>query len=129
VSFDLAVWYPHDRLSNEQAMDVYRRLCAGQVTELLPHPAVEDFYRALIAIHPEVDDLPEHELDDSPWSVRIEHTPAHVVMCCVWPKAASTETTVRRLAQKHGLAVVDPQRSTISYPVQAVPPIRRRKGS
>jgi len=46
MSFDLAVWYPHQRVWNEEAAAIYLALCGGQPTLLQAHAALQSFYDA-----------------------------------------------------------------------------------
>lgn len=119
MSFDLGVWYPHKRIGLEEAGQLYVRLCEGDTSGVVPHPAIDAFYAALTAKHPEIDALPTEKIDDHdycPWSCRLDHSPAHVIMCCVWSKATYVHQLVQDLARKHGLAVYDPQSDEVTYP-------------
>jgi hypothetical protein len=83
------------------------------------HPALDAFYEALTAIHPEIDDVPEEQLgnlDLCPWSIAFDRSPGHLIIPCVWSKANHCERLIKGLAQKHGLAVYDPQSERITYP-------------
>ena len=89
---------------------------ARGVTE---HPAVGAFYDELVATHPEIDDIPEERVDDHeycPWSIAMDRSPGHVVMCCVWSRADYVRTFVGELAAKHGLVLYDPQEATVTFP-------------
>ena len=119
MSYDLGVWYPHQRISDEEAAKLYVALCRGTAEDPPAHPAVEAFYRELTDKHPEIDTVAEERIDDHdycPWSCALDHYPGHVIMPCVWSKAEYVDGFVRALARKHGLAVFDPQAGKISYP-------------
>jgi hypothetical protein len=119
VSFDLAIWYPQKRISHEQAGELYSRLCDGDITGLTPHPAIGAFYSELTAKHPEIDTIPGEQIDNHdlcPWSCRLDRSPGHVILSCVWPKATYVHQLVQSLAHKHGLALYDPQSEKITYP-------------
>jgi predicted nucleic acid-binding protein len=119
MSFDLGVWYPDKRISNEEAGKLYERLCDSDTRGVVANPAVDRFYAELTAKHPEIDKVPEakiNDLDCSPWSCKLDHSPGHVILSCVWPKATDVHKTVQNLARKHGLAIYDPQSDVISYP-------------
>jgi hypothetical protein len=119
MSFDLAVWYPQKRLGDEEAGELYLRLCDGDISGVVEHPAVEAFYAEVTAKHPEIDTIPEDKLDDHdlcPWSCKLDHSPAHVALSCVWSKATYVDQFVRSLARKHGLALYDPQTDRVTYP-------------
>jgi hypothetical protein len=119
MSFDLGVWYPHKRITNEEARNLYVGLCDGDLSRVAPHPAVDAFYVELTSIHPEIDTVPSQNVDDHdycPWSCKLDHSPGHVIVSCVWPKAAYVNKLVRGLARKQGLALYDPQDDEVVYP-------------
>lgn len=119
MSFDLGVWYPERRMGNEEARELYARLCDGDTSGVVPHPAVDAFYAELTARHPEIDTVAEERIDDHdycPWSCALDHSPGHVIMPCVWSKATNVGELVQELARKHGLAIYDPQSDVVTYP-------------
>jgi hypothetical protein len=119
MSFDLGVWYPQTRIGNKEASELYVRLCDGDTSGVVPNPAIDAFYAELTARHPEIDAIPEEKVDDDdhcPWSCRLDHSPGHVIMSCVWPKATYVGQLVETLARKHDLAVYDPQSDRVTYP-------------
>ena len=119
MSCDFGVWFPDKRLSDQEAGEVYSRLCNGVTDDVLAHPEVDAFYQELTAMHPEIDDIPEEEIDNHdlcPWSVQLDRSPGHIIMACVWSKAEYVDGLIRSLARKHRLAVYDPQAGRISYP-------------
>jgi hypothetical protein len=119
MSFDLGVWYPQNRVRNEEAGKLYVRLCDGDTSGVVPHSAIEAFYTELIARHPEIETVPKEKIDDHdycPWSCKLDHSPGHVIMSCVWSKATYVHQLVKSLARKHGLAIYDPQSDLVTYP-------------
>jgi hypothetical protein len=89
-------------------------------------PAIQAFYDELTAQHPEIDDIPEDQLEDKdlcPWSIAFDKSDGHIIMCCIWPKADYVGELVARLAAKHGLAFYDPQSERVVYPgAESLPP-------
>jgi hypothetical protein len=119
MSFDLCVWFPQERVGPREAGALYSRLCDGDTSGVVAHPAVENFYGALIAMHPEIDLIPEEKIDDHdycPWSCALDHSPGHVIMSCVWSKATYVRQLVQGLARKYNLALYDPQTDEVIYP-------------
>jgi len=119
MSFDLGVWYPQKRIRNEEAAELYARLCDGDTSGVVAHPAVEAFYGELTAKHPEIDAIPERNMDEHnccPWSCKLDYSPNHVVMSCVWSEAKHVHQLVQGLARKHGLALYNPQSDEVIYP-------------
>lgn len=119
MSFDLGVWYPQKLIGNEQAGELYARLCDGDTSGVVPHPAVDEFYAELTSRHPEIDTIPVEKAGDhnySPWSCELDRSPGHVIMSCVWPQATYVYKLVEKLAREHGLAIYDPQSNRITYP-------------
>jgi len=129
MSCDFGVWFPHQRLSDSEAGKLYRRLCQSDTSGVQPRPAVDAFYADLIAKHPEIDTIPDDRIDDHdycPWSCALDRSPGHVIMPCVWSKADYVEELVHELAQRHGLAVYNPQSSHVTYPESAALPTDNR---
>jgi hypothetical protein len=119
MSYDLAVWFPDRLLSEEDALEQYRKLCDANMNGLIPPPSIGNFYLELYKIHPEIDDVPEDKIDDvdfSPWSMQHDFSDRHMIISCVWSRAEHVHDLVLRLAQEHGLAVFDPQLTKIHYP-------------
>jgi predicted nucleic acid-binding protein len=119
MSFDLGVWFPDKRITNDEAGKLYLRLCDGDTSGVVPNPAVDEFYAELTAKHPEIDTIPLDKIDDHdhcPWSCKLDRSPAHVIVCCVWPKATDIGRLLENLARKHGLALYDPQSDLVTYP-------------
>lgn len=119
MSFDLGVWYPQKRIGNKEAGELYVRLCDGDTSGVVPHPAIDAFYAELTAKHPEIDTIPEEKIGDydyCPWSCKLDLSPGHVIMACVWSKASYVHQFVQDLARKHGLALYDPQSDRVTYP-------------
>jgi hypothetical protein len=106
-------------MPDEEARELYLRLCDGDTSGVVPHPAIDAFYSELTAKHPEIDTIPKERTDDHdycPWSCRLDHSPGHVIIPCVWSKATYVHRLVRNLARKHGLAIYDPQTDRVTYP-------------
>lgn len=120
MSYDLAIWFPNEILSDERALKQYHKLCNRDTSGLIPHSSIGSFYLELYRLHPEIDDVPEHkqgDFDFSPWSVEHNLSDRHLMLSCVWSHADYVHDLVLNLAQKHGLAVFDPQLTKIHYPV------------
>jgi hypothetical protein len=119
MSYDLAIWFPDRILSDEQALQQYYRLCDQNISGLIHHPSIDNFYFELYKIHPEVDDIPDDKIEDfdfCPWSIAHDISDCHVILSCVWSRAGYVHDLVLALAKKHGLAVFDPQLTKIHYP-------------
>lgn len=119
MSCDFGVWFPSKQLTNEEADKLYAQLCEGEIDGITPHPSIDSFYKEITSRHPEIDDVPDDDIDDldlCPWSIAFDRSDGHLLMSCVWSKAEYVESLIKDLAKKHGLAVYDPQTETITYP-------------
>jgi len=119
MSYDLAIWFPNQILSDEQAYQQYRKLCDEDISGLTSHPSIGRFYLELYKIHPEVDDVPDDKIGDfdfCPWSVEHDLSDRHLMLSCVWSHANHVHDLILGLARKYGLAVFDPQLLNIHYP-------------
>jgi hypothetical protein len=54
MSYDLGVWFPQNRISNEEATGLYVRLCDGDTSGVVSHAAIDAFYSELTDRHPEM---------------------------------------------------------------------------
>ena len=61
MSCDFGVWCPQKRIGNQDAGELYARLCDADTSGVVPHPAVDAFYAELTARHPEIDTVPEEK--------------------------------------------------------------------
>lgn len=126
MSYDLGVWYPHERRGDAEAGRLYIGICEGTIESPRPHATVDAFYEELTAMHPEIDDVSDDRIDDHdycPWSCTLDRSPGHVITSCVWSKARYVDSLVHQLARKHGLAVFDPQTGIFTDP-DSDPPTR-----
>lgn len=112
MSYDLAIWFPKEVLTDKQPLDQYHKLCNGDTSGLIPHPSIGEFYLELYCIHPEIDDIPEEKqgnFDFSPWSIEHDFSDRHLIVCSVWSHADYVHDLVLNLAKKYGLTMFDPQ--------------------
>jgi len=95
-------------------------------------PAVDAFYRELTGRWPEIDAVPDDEIDDlnvCPWSVAMDRSGMHVIMCCAWSKADEVGKFVESLAMKNGLVFYDPQSDRVKPPISHDPQTNGGKSS
>ena len=119
MSCDHGVWFPYEKISDQEALALYARLCDGDLSGVRPHPAVDAFYEELTSMHPEIDTIPDDRIDDHeycPWSCALDRSEGHVIMPCVWSRAEYVSRLIHELGKKHGLAVYDPQSGRITFP-------------
>lgn len=118
MSCDFGVLSLESRLTDKEAAAVYMALCDGDTSGVAPNRAVDDFYAELTAKHPEIDDVPDEEVDNvdlCPWSIAFDKSHGHLIICCVWSKADYVQELLTELSRKHGLALFNPQEETILY--------------
>jgi hypothetical protein len=120
MSFDLSVWSGNSRIASSRAGQIHERLCRGErPTELQADPNIARFYRELTSRWPEIDGIPDQQVDDTnvcPWSSALDHSDAHVLISCVWSAAEQVYSFVQQMAQKHRLVLYDPQSDEVHAP-------------
>jgi hypothetical protein len=118
MSFDLGVLSGAKRLDPDQARDAYERLARGAKwsSVLAPDDRVAKFVAAISARWPDLDTLPESEVDDSPWSGGFEVSPAHVLLTMRFSAADTVVEFCLATALGLGLNVFDPQDGTLYSP-------------
>jgi len=124
MSFDLGVFYTEKTHSDEEATKRYVAYCeAEDLTPFIePSEKVASFLKELTSQYPQIDDWPEEDLDNCPWSIAFDVSEGHILMPMVFSKAEEMYSVIVALAKKHGLVCVDPQSGRI---VTASPGIRK----
>ena len=118
MSFDLGIFSLENKITNQEASDLYIALCDGETSGVAPSSAIDAFYKELTSKHPVIDDIPEEEIDNTelcPWSIAFDRSPGHLIISCVWSKADYVYNLVAELARKHELAIYSPQAEIIVY--------------
>ena len=120
MSFDLGILSGAQRLDADQARNAYERLCQGArwSSVLAKDDRVAQFVASLSAQWPDVDTLPESELDASPWSGGFEVSPGHVLLTMRFSAPDAVLDFCLTTALGLGLNVFDPQDGTLYSPNQ-----------
>lgn len=126
MSFDLGVWHSPRPLEAAEAADVYLALAEGTdprtIAAVSASPAVSRFLAALAERYPDLDDLPDDRVDDSPWSSGFEKSDCHVLLSVRWSAPDAVIRLISDLASEHELVLYDPQGEQVQIP----PALRRR---
>lgn len=115
MSFDLGVFYTERPQSDDDAGERYVALCDGSnlADWIEPSPKVEAFLNDLTTRYPQIDDVADEAVDDSPWSCAFDVSEGHAIMPMVWSRAEEMAAIIAELAAKHGLVCFDPQEGKI----------------
>jgi hypothetical protein len=112
VSYDVAVWegsQPSDDGAATQEFErLYERLEGGEP----PSAAIRQYVDVLLARHPDLDELDDDEVDDSPWAdgPLIGNASGPFIYFAMVPSAADeTLRFVVEVAKTAGLVAFDPQ--------------------
>ena len=119
MSCDFGILNVKERITNKEASNLYLALCNGDISGVTPSTNIDAFYLELTEKHPEIDSIPESEIDNTdlcPWSIAFNRSPGHLIISCVWSKAEYVYDLLINLAKKHNLALYTPQSEIIIYP-------------
>lgn len=116
MSFDLGIWRGDTKLSDAEAQEIYAQLCNDQCGSGSTESGINELYTELTGRYPEIDSVPEEEVDDCPWSVKINRSGHHLIVSVVWSRASEIQAFVLQLATKYDLILFDPQRGKILWP-------------
>lgn len=118
MSYDLVALSGVDPMDADQAADIYHHLSDGRSWDSLlhPDPNVAAFVKEITRRWPQLDDVPEDEVDMCPWSVELELSPAHAVGSMRWSRADDVGSVFIDMALKHRLNVFDPQEGVLHAP-------------
>lgn len=116
MSYDVAVWDGDAPANDEHAVRVNEELWARyEEGAEEPSPRILAFLRELTARYPDLEDLPENEIEDSPWSVSPTDDAVGVYsyLCLVYSKIEEALPFIVQTAKRHGLVCFDPQQETL----------------
>jgi len=119
MSFDLAVLSGKKPLSSDGAGEIYAQLCESPgtwPTLLEPDERIDAFVLEITTRWPQIDDVPEEEVDDCPWNIAFDQSPAHAISCISWSRAEEVFPVYVETALRHGLYVYDPQEDRLLVP-------------
>lgn len=114
--FYLGVWNSDAAISDGEAAELYVTLSDGSYVPAQFNAQVYAFYCRLVLCYPEIDLVPEHELDACPWACALDVSDGHVIMAIQSNKFATVVQAVLELADRHGLVCFDPQSGKVYLP-------------
>jgi hypothetical protein len=117
MSYDLGVWYSKSSLSDQEAGDLYSKLSGLEWMPAETSPAVEAFYKGLTSLYPEINSVPESEIDSCPWNCALHRSGGHVLICIAWSRVEEVAPIVISMAGKQGLICFDPQTGKVHLPL------------
>jgi hypothetical protein len=114
--FFLGVWNCNTAISDGEAARLYASLSEGLNTTAGFSDELYAFYSHLIRRYPEIDLVPENELENCPWASAIDMSDTYVIMAIQPNKSAQVLPVVMALAKQHGLTCFDPQAGKVYLP-------------
>jgi len=121
MSFCLAVWNSLTAISDSDAAAQYLLLSSDKSVRSRFDGRVYAFYSSLTDRYPEIEMLPEDELDACPWACGIDFSVGHVIMAIQLEKSAKILPHVLALAGQHELVCYDPQAGKVHLPPRLRP--------
>ena len=112
-------------MSDDEAARQYSLLSDGKASPGKFDSQVYAFYFHLTELYPEIDMVPESELDNCPWACAIEMAGGHVIMAITPEEAERLVPDLLTLADQHDLVCFDPQAGKVHLP----PHLRAREAS
>jgi hypothetical protein len=116
MNFYLGVWNSPTAISDDEAAARYRELNDEKSVEPKFDEHVYAFYSRLTNLFPDVEMVPEDELDASPWASGIEIAADHVIMAIQIEQAQKIIGQIVSLAAKYELICFDPQAGKVYLP-------------
>jgi len=116
MSFDLTFWYEGDRSTPEEAFQIYDQLTDGEMGVVAASAAIDGFFADVVSVY---QDLTEENMEESPWTAPIYHTPECVIVNIAWSVHKEVNDALIDLANKHGLTTYNPQDRLVIHPTGA----------
>jgi hypothetical protein len=116
MNFYLGVWNSPTVISDDEAAARYLALSDEKSVEPEFDASVYNFYCGLVSLFPEVETVPEDELDSCPWACGIDIAADHVIMAIQIAQAQKIIGQIVSLAAKYELICFDPQAGKVYLP-------------
>jgi hypothetical protein len=116
MNFYLGVWNSATAISNDEAAARYLALSDEKSVEPEFDDQVYAFYSRLTSQYPEVEMIPEDELDACPWASALDVTGDHVIMAIQLEHAPKIIGHIVALAAQLVLVCFDPQAGKVYLP-------------
>jgi hypothetical protein len=118
VSYDLVVMDADEPMTLAQ---VHERLDQGEAASSLtaaPAPRLTSFITELSRKYPSIDDVPERDLDRSPWANGFDVEGDLVWLNVSWSRAQEVARHVAKVAEQTGVVIYDPQEDRVILPTR-----------
>ena len=116
MSFYLAVWNSGTAISNDEAAARYLALRDEESVASEFDDQVYAFYSRLTSNYPEIEMVPEEELDACPWACGLDVAGDHVIMAIQLERAPKIIGHIVALAAQLELVCFDPQAGKVYLP-------------
>ena len=116
MNFYLGVWNSPTANSDEEAAARYRELSDEKSVQPEFDEQVYAFYSRLTSLYPEVEMVPEEELDACPWASGIDIAADYVILPIKIEQAQKIIGQIVSLAAKYELICFDPQAGKVYLP-------------
>jgi len=116
MAFYLGVWNSPTAICDDEAAARYLALSEEKSVEREFDGSVYNFYCGLISLFPEVETVPEDELDSCPWACGIDIAADHLIMAIQIEQAQKIIGQIVSLAAKYELVCFDPQAGKVYLP-------------
>ena len=124
-NFYLGVWHSRTAVSDDEARRQYSLLGAATSPFREFDSLVYAFYFRLTELYPEIDMVPESDIDASPWACAMDMSGGYVIMAIRPEEAEAFVPDGLTLADQHELVCFDPQAGKVHLP----PHLRAREAS
>ena len=116
MSFYLGVWNSPTAISDDEAAARYLALSVEKSAKPEFNDQLYSFYCRLTSIYPEVEMVPEDELDSCPWSCGIDVANDYLVMAIQPEHSDKVVPQILALAAQNELVCFDPQAGKVYLP-------------
>jgi hypothetical protein len=116
MRFYLGVWNSPTAISDDEAAARYRALNSEKPVAPEFDYHVYTFYRRLTSLYPEVEMVPEDDLDSCPWACGLDVTGDHLIMAIQPEQSEEVVPHILALAAQEGLVCFDQQSGKVHLP-------------
>jgi hypothetical protein len=118
MNYKMGIWFGEKVITEQEASELFNKLYREDSLPKEQHVEIFSFYNELGDRYPELEMLPEDEIEASPWACGHDRSGSHVIVSIMANRVNELALFIRTLARGHGLICFDAQTGLVYLPVQ-----------
>ena len=111
MTYDLGAFGKQN--SRDSIASLYIKACESKIVDIKPSPEMVKFIEEMSRLYPDLDSVPESEIDNCPWACGFDQSDRHWIAPMLFSFVENMVPKVIELARKCNVYIYDPQSDKI----------------